>query len=1324
MSVWSSRRTRWVAGATTVGLVASGVAATVGATSAWSAEVGATPAAAEAGPTPVTVTPNPSYRAADPFEGWGTSLVWFANATGGYPADVREELYQRVFGEDGLNLNIARYNIGGGNAVDVDSDAYMRHGGAVPGWWEPDLDGDGDTDEATYENRDAYREAWDPDDDAAYDFDADPGQRWWVERLVEDQQITHWESFSNSPPFFMTESGYATGGFNANQDQLRQDSIDDFTGYMTRVSEHLEDTYGFRFDTIDPMNEPNTNYWGTSVDAQGNLQCCRQEGAHMGPALQAQVIESLAARLADPATTTDAVISAPDETNPGRFVDDWYGWTDAAREATAQLNVHTYGTGDRVQARDIAKTADKPLWMSEVEGDFSGVDGLDLTNIDNGLGMASRIIDDLRELEPTAWVFWQPVEDLWNMEVVETANWGSVYIDFDCDENGNSVRRLEAGLADPSCQVLTNAKYNTVRNFTHYIAPGDWSIPTSDPSTTAFVRGDEAGATLVHVNSSTDARAVTLDLSLFGSVAAGATVTPVVTTAPTAEDLEANALVTGQPVAVDAASRTATLTVPAKSVTTFLVDGVTGAAPEAAPADGAPLLLRGAGSGLLLTADGGTSAATTIAPLADTTAGAQRQAWTLHTISGAGTNERTVVVTDGTGAVLASDPDHTTALVDSDVETARETPSQQWILNTTNGQRYSLLNVATTEQLEVGGQATQPGSPVGTWESSTGAHQAWTFLGTELESVDAVQAATATGTAPVLPATVVPRYPWGAGTPVAVTWDLPGQDAWSRPGTVSVVGTGTDVFGVTFSVTALVDVGPYTLTDPVSLGAYVGSSIADLRALAPATVAAHVGTSPRAFDVPVTWNWAGVAATATAQPGVVLVPGTANAGGTTLPATLALVVTAAGRANAAVLPTTTASATSTESGYDIDNTRNGVTTDKGWSNWRSGTQRAQDTLTYMLGAPAQVAGMTVHFYPDGTAPSWAGSYVAEYRSADGTWVPLTDEPQPVPVPAVGAPVVEIDLGGVRTDAVRVVLNATLRDGVPVHMTVAEVEVDVLTSTPSAVADLAALRVGGVPVAGFEPGTRDYTVQVPAGTVPEVTAFALDARASVTVQQATAQQRTATVTVTSPDGAVTSTYVVRFVPEPAPVPVFVDVVEGQPFYADVRWLAERRLSEGTRVGQEVFFLPGSAVSRQAMAAFLYRYAGGGWTPVAGTQTFADVVAGDPFYVAVEWMAARGLARGYQDGSFGAVLPVSRQAGVSFLHRLAGEPVGVGAGFSDVPVGGEFAGAIAWGSAAGVVGGYEDGSFGGTRAVSRQAMAAFLHRYDVFTQAQLRVAQAGR
>lgn len=91
----------------------------------------------------VTVRPDPSYKA-EKFEGWGTSLVWFANATGDYPKEIREKLADLVFGRDGLNLNIARYNIGGGNAPDVVDQRGCGSGHLDPELGlEPEVEADG-----------------------------------------------------------------------------------------------------------------------------------------------------------------------------------------------------------------------------------------------------------------------------------------------------------------------------------------------------------------------------------------------------------------------------------------------------------------------------------------------------------------------------------------------------------------------------------------------------------------------------------------------------------------------------------------------------------------------------------------------------------------------------------------------------------------------------------------------------------------------------------------------------------------------------------------------------------------------------------------------------------------------------------------------------------------------------------------------------------------------------------------------------------------------------------------------------------------------------
>lgn len=355
---------------------------------------------------------DPSYQQPE-FKGWGTSLVWFANITGGYPDDIRDTLVEMLFGSEGLNLNIARYNIGGGNAPDVRTD-YMKMGATMEGFWQV-------ADGVTQSDMDW----WDSYNSDHWNWNADANQRWWIEQIKG--KVTVWEAFSNSPPWFQTVSGYVSGGLDASSDQIRTDSVDDFATYLVRVVDYLESYHGIQFGTIDPLNEPNTPYWGTELGADGQPVGGRQEGAYVGPDLQQKVILALQGALSG--ASTNAVIAAMDETNPGTFRNNWNTYTGEARDAVSQLNVHTYGTGGRTAVRDIAKGENKPLWMSEVEGSFHAP--TDYSSMESGLGIATRIVNDLRELEPEAWVFWQPIEDT-NPQVNNGGNWGSIHIPFDC----------------------------------------------------------------------------------------------------------------------------------------------------------------------------------------------------------------------------------------------------------------------------------------------------------------------------------------------------------------------------------------------------------------------------------------------------------------------------------------------------------------------------------------------------------------------------------------------------------------------------------------------------------------------------------------------------------------------------------------------------------------------------------------------------------------------------------------------------------------------------------------------------------------------------
>ncbi|GAA1374346.1 RICIN domain-containing protein [Streptomyces beijiangensis] len=631
----------------------------------------------------VTVTPDPSYRH-EKFEGWGTSLVWFANATGNYPDEIREKLADLVFGRDGLALNIARYNIGGGNAPDVKD--YLRAGGAVEGWWKAPK-GVTRTDTGW----------WDPANEHHWNENADAAQRWWVDRIKKD--ITHWETFSNSPPYFMTESGYVSGGFDASKDQLKADSVDDFAAYLAGATKRLEKAHGIEVATVDPFNEPNTTYWSTTLGTDGEPVGGRQEGAHIGPALQQKVIPPLADAL-DKART-GARVAAMDETNPTTFATNWNSYPDAVKNLVEQMNVHTYGTGGRTTVRDLAKADGKPLWMSEVEGDWG--DGQSFTDMRPGLGLAQHIVDDLRELEPTAWVFWQPVEDNDNMkpggESAKGGNWGEIQLSF----SATAEDTLE------TCPIYTNTKFDTARNFTHYIRPGDNLIKVDDTNSAAAVTRSGDGATVVHVNGTTDTRTVTLDLSKFAHIAHSATVTPVATSAD-------GKLVRQAPVRV--ADKKATFTVPAQSVTSFVIKGVSGVAKDAATLrKGHTYELTGVQSGKDLTvADDGSS----LVIKAD--AAEPGQQWQLKEITGdSGNRARYVFTSTASGKRLAV---HDNAPV-LEEDTGRRDATAQWIMSSTGDGTWTLVNAATGKLLEVGGQATADGSPVTVYQPNSGSNQRW-----------------------------------------------------------------------------------------------------------------------------------------------------------------------------------------------------------------------------------------------------------------------------------------------------------------------------------------------------------------------------------------------------------------------------------------------------------------------------------------------------------------------------------------------------------------------------------------------------------------------
>lgn len=109
--------------------------------------------------------------------------------------------------------------------------------------------------------------------------------------------------------------------------------------------------------------------------------------------------------------------------------------------------------------------------------------------------------------------------------------------------------------------------------------------------------------------------------------------------------------------------------------------------------------------------------------------------------------------------------------------------------------------------------------------------------------------------------------------------------------------------------------------------------------------------------------------------------------------------------------------------------------------------------------------------------------------------------------------------------------------------------------------------------------------------------------------------------------------------------FRDVPEDAWYAPAVRELSAAGLMNGTAPG---LFSPNRAVTRGQIAAILHRLAG---SPSGGDVRFSDVSPASYCARAVAWAAEKGIAEGFADGTFRPGQPVSRQQLAAILWRYA-------------------------------------------------------------------------
>lgn len=506
-----------------------------------------------AAPAAVVVDPAVQYQT---IEGWGTSLAWWAEGAGGWSdAGQRARLADALFDPDtGLGLNVVRYNIGGYGPGETCT-AGFRTGGAVP----------------TFEPAPG---SWQPN--------ADPRQLGML-RAAADRGADRIDAIAYSAPTWMTRNGCTQGAPPApgqhTADNLDPAHYQDFADYLAAVAVQLRDD-GLPVNTIDPFNEPSVTAW------VGNA---KQEGMNVDEPARAAVIADLHRQLARGPAADTTGISGPDEATAPAAASETAGYslTDPdVRADLAQLNAHNYegATTDDEAFGNLGTRDNTPTWMSEW-GDYGTAGGQAPDQMGSAVQLSQRILKNENQMHPAAWVAWQGVDgpvdggdiaDLWGLVWANITPGASTAVDCPADERD----------PDYPSALCYPKRYWVMGNYSRYVRPGYRMLRTTDANTFAAYDAGSHRLVMVVTNPTGDTVARDLDLSGFASIGSSAAVH--------LTDGSHN-LATMAPAAT--ASGALPVTLPPKSVTTYVVPATMRAADAPTEIGAASSAVRYRGTG-------------------------------------------------------------------------------------------------------------------------------------------------------------------------------------------------------------------------------------------------------------------------------------------------------------------------------------------------------------------------------------------------------------------------------------------------------------------------------------------------------------------------------------------------------------------------------------------------------------------------------------------------------------------------------------------------------------------------------------------------------
>ncbi|KAK4664178.1 uncharacterized protein QC763_503310 [Podospora pseudopauciseta] len=400
------------------------------------------------------------------WEGWGTSLAWWA-ATFGHRDDLADIFFtlrttrHQSVPLPGLGFTIARYNLGATTtkttippSTSMKTSPSIIPSRLIQGFW---LD---------WSSSLPTSPSW--------NWSADPNQRSMLLK-ASSRGATTLELFSNSPIWWMCKNHNPSGSDDGRSDNLQSWNYQNHAVYLATVAKYAAENWGVSFTSVDPFNEPSANWW--------NGKTGTQEGCHFDASTQIAVVGYLRQEL-DNRGLKGVVISASDESHYDEAVETLrkFEGNRTVMGAVERVNVHgyQYEKGRRDVLFDMVNKAGKKLWQSEYgEADATGE------------RLVSNLLLDMRWLRPMAWVYWQ---------VLDGGGWGLI----DADNDRKTIGQV-------------NQKYFVLAQFARHIRPGMRILDGgSDYAVAAY---DEKARKLVIVAVNWgEAQYINFDLGRFGAV--------------------------------------------------------------------------------------------------------------------------------------------------------------------------------------------------------------------------------------------------------------------------------------------------------------------------------------------------------------------------------------------------------------------------------------------------------------------------------------------------------------------------------------------------------------------------------------------------------------------------------------------------------------------------------------------------------------------------------------------------------------------------------------------------------------------------------------